>query len=150
MRLVKSVFSLIAVAFMMAACTASVSAQATVILQNVKFPFTAEVFVPCGNNGAGEIVALAGTLHAVLQLSFDAAGGVHVKIHEQPQRVSGIGQTTGATFQARGVTHQQANTKSFTFLNTLRLIGQGPAVNFFAASTLPRDSERKWKGQRLR
>ena len=66
----------------------------------------------------------------VLQLSFDAAGGVHVKIHEQPQRVSGIGQTTGATFQARGVTHQQANTKSFTFLNTLRLIGQGPAANF--------------------
>ena len=57
MRLVKSGFSLIAVAFMMAACTASVSAQATVILQNVKFPFTAEVFVSCGNNGAGEIVA---------------------------------------------------------------------------------------------
>jgi hypothetical protein len=90
MRLVKSGFSLIAVAFMMAACTASVSAQATVILQNVKFPFTAEVFVPCGNNGAGEIVALAGTLHAVLQLSFDAAGGVHIKMHEQPQRVVGL------------------------------------------------------------
>jgi hypothetical protein len=129
-RLLKSAFCLIAAACMITGQTASLSAQAVVILQNLRVPFAADVFVPCANSGAGELVTVAGTLHAILQLSFDAAGGVHIKMHEQPQRVSAVGQTTGATFQARGVTHEQANANPFIFLDTLRLIGQGPAANF--------------------
>ena len=121
---------LVIVTCMIAECTASPSAQATVVMQNLKIPFTARAFVPCANGGAGELVTVAGTLHLVLQLSFDAAGGVHVKMHEQPQRVVAFGQTTGAVFQARGVTHERSNRNAFTFLDTLRLIGQGPASNF--------------------
>jgi hypothetical protein len=127
--MVKSASALIAASFVIVGCAIGLSAQAVVILQNLKFPFAADVFVPCANNGVGEIVTVTGTLHAILQLSFDAAGA-HFKMFEQPQRVRGIGQTTGTIFQARGVTHEHANRNPFTFLDTLRLVGQGRAANF--------------------
>jgi hypothetical protein len=129
MKLVKSAFSLLAFAFLIAQ-TRSISAQATTTTENIQFPILIEVFVPCANGGAGEIVSLAGTLHEVFHITFDATGSVHLKIHDQPQGVSGIGQTTGAKYQGTGVTQQQLSTNPFTFVNSFRIIGQETGNNF--------------------
>jgi len=126
----KSAFSFLAVASLLAGHTRPVSAQATAFTDSVRFPFAFDVFVPCANNGAGEVVTLVGTLHEVFHIVFDANGRVHFKIHDQPQSVSGIGQTSGAKYQGTGVTQQQAGTNPFTFVNNFRIIGQGPGNNF--------------------
>jgi hypothetical protein len=58
------------------------------------------------------------------------AGGVHVKSHAQPQGISGFGQTTGAKYQATGVTQERFSINPFTFVNNFRIVGQGPGNNF--------------------
>ena len=129
-KLVKNAILLVAVAFLIAGHTRSASAQATAITENLQFPIAFVVFVPCANGGAGEIVSLSGTLHEVFHITFDANGGVHVKIHDQPQAIRGFGQASGAKYQATGVTQQQSNTNPLTFVNNFRIIGQGPGNNF--------------------
>lgn len=115
---------------------ASVSAQASTITDNVKVPLSGfGVFVPCANDGAGEVVTLSGTLHLLVHVTIDAHGGVHVKSHAQPQGVSGIGELTGAKYQGTGVTQDHTNIGAaglpytFTFVNNFRIIGQGPGNN---------------------
>jgi hypothetical protein len=129
-KFVKHLILVLAVALLIAAHPRSTSAQATAITENLQFPIVFDVFVPCANGGAGETVSLSGTLHEVFHITFDVNGGVHVKIHDQPQGISGFGQASGAKYQATGVTQQQSNTNPFTFVNNFRIIGQGPGNNF--------------------
>jgi len=130
MTLAKSAFSLVAFALLTGSPTRVASAQATTTTESIQIPLLIEVFVPCANRGAGEVVSLAGTLHEVFHITFDAAGGIHLKIHDQPQGISGFGQTTGIRYQATGVTQQQLSTNPFTFVNNFQIIGQGPGNNF--------------------
>lgn len=100
---------------------------------NVSIPTTIIVFVPCANGGAGETVTLTGDLHVLMNITFDNAGGVHVKEHFQPQGISGVGDITGAKYQATGVTQDEFNAKfgyEETFVNNFRIIGQGRGNNF--------------------
>ena len=127
---VKHLLLVLPVALVILGYPRSTSAQATAITENLKFPIALDVFVPCANAGAGEIVSLSGTLHEVFHITFDGNGGVHVKIHDQPQGIRGFGQTSGAKYQATGVTQQRPNTNPFTFVNNFRIIGQGPGNNF--------------------
>jgi hypothetical protein len=62
--------------------------------------------------------------------------------HFQPQGISGTGESTGAKYQAIGVT-QESFKNSFqngqvneTFVNNFRIIGQGPGNNFLVHETL--------------
>ena len=98
------------------------------------------VFVPCAADGAGEVVDLSGPLHTLMSLTIN---GNHVSVdaHFQPQGISGIGETTGAKYQATGVTrvsfttallNRQANS---TFVNNFRVIGQGPGNNLLMHET---------------
>jgi hypothetical protein len=89
--------------------------------------------VPCANGGAGEEVALSGTLHDLFHITFDGSGGFHLKFHDNPQGLSGTGLTTGDKYQATGVTQSQFTGKvgsEETFINNFRIIGQGTGNNF--------------------
>jgi hypothetical protein len=102
------------------------SAQATSLTRSLQLPIAIDVFVPCADGGAGEVVSLSGTLHEVFHLTSDANGAVHAKLLDQPQGVSGFGQTSGTAYQGTGATQQLSNTNPFTFVNNFRIIGQGP------------------------
>jgi len=62
---------------------------------------------------------------------------LHVKVHFQPQGISGIGQTTGDKYQATGVTQDEfggsfANGQfEETSVNNFRIIGQGNGNNYW-------------------
>jgi len=128
-------FVLLAVALVLIASlsVAQASAKATTVTDNVRIPTDIFVFVPCAAGGAGEFVQLSGTLHVLFVTTIDSRGGFHSKYHFQPQGVSGTGLTTGAKYQATGVTQGTFNGRvgfEETFVNNFRIIGQGPGNNF--------------------
>lgn len=103
------------------------------VIDNESIPIELYVYVPCAADGAGEVVHLSGDLHVLFALTFDGAGGVHVKSHYQPQGLSGEGLTTGVSYHGVGVTQDEYNAKvgyEETFINNFRIIGQGPGNNY--------------------
>lgn len=102
---------------------------------NDSSPLALSQFVPCANGGAGETVDLSGDLHSLITLTIN---GNHVSgnSHFQPQGISGTGETTGAKYQATGITTEnfggslQNGQFIDTFVNNFRIIGQGPGNNF--------------------
>ena len=113
-------------------------ARAETFKDNVRVPFELFVFVPCAAGGAGEVVSLSGPLHILFVTTIDSKGGFHAKSHFQPQGVSGYGETTGARYQATGVTQDHFNGKvgfTSTFVNNFKIIGQGPNNNFLIHET---------------
>ena len=91
-------------------------------------------FVSCANGGEGEDVLLSGSFHSVFHVSLDGAGGAHVVVVHNPQGISGIGLTTGATYQGVGASPQDISTvrvgEEHTSVVNMRIIGQGPGNNF--------------------
>jgi hypothetical protein len=126
----KGAFLLFAVVLAFVGQTRFASAQATSFTRSLRSPIAIVVFVPCAAGGAGEVVSLSGTLHEVIHLTIDANGAVHATLVDQPQGVSGFGQTSGAKYQGTGVTQQVSNTNDFTFVNNFLIIGQGTGNNF--------------------
>ena len=109
-------------------------AAAIAFTTNEFIPIEIIAFVPCANGGAGEDVQLSGTLHIVDHVTL-SENGVHAKIHFQPQGISGVGLTTGDSYQATGVTQEQFSsnlgaTFTTTFVNNFKIIGAGPDNNF--------------------
>jgi hypothetical protein len=116
----------------------SVQAEATTVTTNEQVPITVFAFVPCANDGAGELVTLTGTLHVLTHVTMDDQGGLHVMQHFQPQGISGTGTTTGDTYRGTGVTLTEFNATAGveqTSVNNFRIIGQGPDNNFLVHST---------------
>jgi hypothetical protein len=111
-------------------------AQATTNTINVQNPINISVFIPC----AGEIVTLSGDLHTLIHVTQDGRGGTHLKIHNQPQGITGEGEVTGDKYQGTGVTQREINSTGgafeFTFVNNFRIIGQGTGNNFLVHATL--------------
>jgi hypothetical protein len=109
-------------------------AQAAVEV-NTSFDTFLVVFVPCANGGAGEIVDLQGPLHVLISFTING-NKVSGDSHFQPQGISGVGESTGDTYHATGVTQDHFdgsfNNGQFneTFINNFRIIGQGPGNNF--------------------
>lgn len=114
--------------------TGAAFSQATAITTNQFVPLAQAVFVPCANGGAGELVLLEGTLHLQEHITINN-NRVNLKIHAQPQGVSGVGQITGDTYRGTGVTQEQDSIPltggafEFTFINNFRIIGPGPDNN---------------------
>jgi hypothetical protein len=106
-----------------------------------KTDFALSIFIPCAAGGAGEMVNLNGTLHSVVSATVNG-NNVTGYFHFQPQDVTGTGQTTGAKYQATGVTQQSFKTSlqngqgQLTFVNNFRIIGQGPGNNFVIHETM--------------
>jgi hypothetical protein len=117
--------------------------SASTTITNVKVPFAQLAFVPCANNGAGELVLISGTLHVLLHQTISDAGHAQFKFHFQPQGASGVGLTTGDTYRATGVTQQTVTVDltdgapfTQTFINNFRIIGQGRDNNLLVHQTI--------------
>ena len=123
---------IVALAVLILAASATVLPQASTITTNDSVPISVVQFVPCAMEGVGEVVELSGELHVLFHVTLDAAGGAHIKIHFQPQGVSGVGLTTGDTYRGTGVTQNEESINGadeFTFVNNFRVIGQGSGNN---------------------
>ena len=109
------------------------SLRASAFTQITNFAIDFTVFVPCANGGTGEFIEMSGILHDVFHATSDGNGGFHVKTHDSPQGISGVGLTTGMKYNATGVTQENFDIKvgqHDTFINNFRMIGQGPGNNF--------------------
>jgi hypothetical protein len=100
------------------------------------FAFDSQVFVPCANGGAGELVELTGSLNFVFHSIFDQAGGMHLQLRSNLQGVSGVGMTTGAKYRASDsetfVFNVDADDapEANTTISSFHVIGQGKGNNF--------------------
>jgi hypothetical protein len=109
-----------------------VSFAAAASTQIVVNPISTTKFVPCANGGLGEDVSLSGDIHSVFHVTLDGLGGAHVVVIHNPQGVSGVGLTTGATYQGVGTHQDEFNARvgvEETTVTTGMLIGQGPGNN---------------------
>jgi hypothetical protein len=111
------------------------SQSATTTTTNMQIPITLIVFVPCANDGAGELIEVSGDLHALFHTTISSSGNFSTKFHFQPQGISGVGLTTGDKYQATGVTQDEFHSNAplpitETYVNNFRMIGQGPGNNF--------------------
>jgi hypothetical protein len=91
------------------------------------------IFTSCANGGAGEAIAISGTLHEVFHTTVDNVGGFHLSEQSNPQGVSGVGQVTGTKYQVTGGSPVEENLKAsveVTSVTNFRIIGQGPDNNF--------------------
>ena len=104
----------------------------------VDFP----VWVPCAAGGAGELVRLDGSIQFLFHVTEDPAGGFHVGFENNPQGLSGYGETTGLQYQGTGSTgsHTNGSFSSFpitdTFVNNFRIVGQGPGNDLHVHSNV--------------
>ena len=109
-------------------------AQAAVTV-NTTIPFNVTLF--CN----GDTVDMAGFVHEVSALTIN---GNHVSVvsHFNPQGISGTSETTGAKYQATGVTSDTYGGSLIngqfreTYINRFDFIGQGSAPNFISHETL--------------
>jgi hypothetical protein len=111
------------------------------IQENDTTEINLSIFIPCAAGGAGETVDLTGPLHTLITFTI-SGNNVSGFFHFQPQGISGTGETTGARYQATGVTQEsfknslQNGQVNETFVNNFRIIGQGPGNNFLVHETL--------------
>ena len=97
-------------------------------------PVDITAFVPCANGGTGELVHALGSLHQVFTTVISATGKMTLRSHFQPQGLTGVGLTTGDTYQATGVTQTTDQIGGpfpvvFSLINNFRFIGAGPNNN---------------------
>lgn len=105
------------------------SASARAFTQKIPFDF---VLAP--EEACGEAIHLNGTLLAQFSTTESSGGNIEVGFHFNPQRITGVGLTSGATYHATGVTLGTTTIRaggiSDTFVNSFKIIGEGSAQNF--------------------
>lgn len=120
--------------------TLPVHASAFTVTTSTSVPFDLVVFVPCALGGAGEFVELSGEVRDLFHVTLDNSGGCLTKFHDNPQGISGTGQTSGDKYQGTGVTQGTSNNckvgSETTSVNNFRIIGQGPGNNFLLHENL--------------
>ena len=114
--------------------------SATTTTSNIRIPISDAGDVPCADGGAGEVVLLTGTLHILSHTTTDNRGGLHIKMHFQPQGIIGVGQSTGDTYRANGVSQWTTNVLGLpftdTFVNNFLMIGPGRDNNLMVHEIL--------------
>ena len=98
---------------------------------SVEVPLALSQFIPCANQGNGELVDFSGTLHVVISSTVNT-NHIHINLLFNPQGVKGVGETTGDVWQGTGETRQELNASvgalpfEITFINNFRLVdGRG-------------------------
>lgn len=110
-------------------------AKATTSTVNFTFPVNFSVFVPCAVGGAGEVIQVSGTVHAIIHETING-NNFQSAMNFNPQGVIGVGLTTGDKYQGGGVTHIQSGgsfvngQSTFTVVNIFDFNGPGPGNNF--------------------
>ncbi len=107
---------------------------------NFRTPVAFDVFVPCAAYGVGETVRLAGDLHILAHIAVNPAGKVQVRLHTNPQKLSGVGLTSGVSYQATGASNVVLNGRGlplkYIAVHNFNLIGQGPRDNLKSSARL--------------
>jgi hypothetical protein len=112
----------------------SASARAT----TEKIPFDV-VLAP--EEACGEAIHLSGTLLAQFTFTETRSGNVEIGFHFNPQGITGVGLTSGATYHATGETLGTTTIKatggiSDTFVNNFKIIGEGSAPNLLETDVI--------------
>lgn len=97
-------------------------------------PFSATLWIPCANGGAGETVALSGELEFSSHEVLDADGGTHERRMVRPSGVVGVGATSGLNYRGTGMSFMSEGVAAegssvYTYVNNFRIIGQGAGNN---------------------
>lgn len=111
-----------------AAANASTSTVTTPLLAN---------FLACN----GHTIQLSGQLLSTFSATFNAAGGLTVATHSQPQGVIGVDLQTGARYIGTGVTRDtvvsaSSGTQAITLINRFNLVGTAGADSFNFSATV--------------
>jgi hypothetical protein len=112
------------------------SASATAVTEKIPFDF---VLAP--EEACGEAIHLSGTLLAEFSFTESSGGNVEIGFHFNPQGITGVGLTSGASYHATGVTLGTTTIKakggiSDTFVNNFKIIGEGSAQNFLQTDVI--------------
>jgi len=112
------------------------AASARAVTQKIPFDV---VLAP--EEACGEAIHLNGTLLAVFSTTESSGGNITVGFHFNPQGITGVGLTSGATYHATGVTLGTTTIKatggiSDTFVNSFKIIGEGTAQNFLETDVI--------------
>ena len=88
----------------------------------------------CAGGRFGEIIVFCGNQHLVFSQTTNSTGHLNVMVHWNADDITGIGQYTGFTYRATGVTsdHTVINGDfpcTETMINNYHVIGQGQATN---------------------
>ena len=108
---------------------AATSASASATTEKIPFDI---VLAP--EEACGEAIHLSGTLLAQFRTTETSGGNVAVGFHFNPQGITGVGLTSGATYHATGETQGTTTIRakggiSDTFVNNFKIIGEGSAPN---------------------
>ena len=121
--------SIMFLAVVVSALVSVTASSATAVTQQIPFDF---VLAP--EEACGEAIHLNGTLLAVFSSTESSGGNIEVGFHFNPQGITGVGLTSGATYHATGVTLGTTTIRaggiSDTFVNSFKIIGEGRAQNF--------------------
>lgn len=123
--------------------TAVPTSLAKAMTFTVNFPIQVnfQVFVPCAAGGAGEVIQVSGTVHALIHETING-NRFQSAMSFNPQGVIGVGLTTGDKYQGGGVTHIQSGgsfvngQSTFTFVNIFDFHGPGPGNNLTVHETI--------------
>jgi hypothetical protein len=112
------------------------SASARAVTEKIPFDV---VLAP--EEGCGEAIHLSGTLLAMFSFTETPSGNVEVGFHFNPQGITGVGLTSGATYHATGETLGTTTIKatggiSDTFVNNFKIIGEGSAPNYLQTDVI--------------
>jgi hypothetical protein len=119
-----------------------IRAAATVNHSNDQVPLVDTFLVPCAAGGAGELVDVSGTLHAVAHVTISNSGNFISKLNFNAQGATGTGQTTGDTYRANGGAGGALTIQGDglpwrdTFVENISLIGPGPNNNLLLRTTV--------------
>ena len=106
----------------------SMNTGATTTNFNFTVPFVYSDFVPC----TGETVDFEGMIHVHGSTTITPNGSAHVNYHENLQGVSGIGQTTGNSYNYVGAFHQNFNVnvgETFSESFNAKVVSNGTQMN---------------------
>lgn len=133
--------AMLALAVLLAACEAPTSPAATAtvapsaqVVQNDRFERQTVAINDCN----GEIIAIDATFHLVTSVTFDQAGGYHVKIHRNVSG-TGVNQATGVEYVVSEEDNDQytvgAGADEQTSIVHFNLVSKGSAPNEVAQVT---------------
>lgn len=101
---------------------------------NLTIPTQFAIQDRCAGGRFGEIIVFQGDQHLVFSQSSTTNGHLNTLLHWNSEGITGIGQYTGFTYRALGVSsdHSVSNAGfpyTDTFINNYHVIGQGSATN---------------------
>jgi hypothetical protein len=101
---------------------------------NLTIPSQFAIQDRCAGGRFGEIIVFQGDQHLVFSQTSTANGHLSTMLHWNAEGITGIGQYTGFTYRALGVSsdHSVASATfpyTDTFINNYHVIGQGSATN---------------------